>query len=278
MAGLVDILRGMEMKYARVLVFLLFAGGFMSCLDHCWPAPLLYVSWREMYPNWRLSFAGGSISPSVQNDSIRLDSMQVTIRLKTYSYIVDSVFHMFNTGGSSRERVGMPKHYKFGFERPENRPPVHDFIRFDAWVDGRKAEFTEESDFLKEADTPFPKLPPRAIPTYETRWMVKEIAFPALALTTIRIRYEAWYETSGPTYSVPREWGEYYCGTARYWKGEIGNAAFIIDGTDVPYSNKLILFKSDPEPRAITDRIQRYEKGNFEPPIKAFFRFGPNPP
>ncbi len=50
------------------------------------------------------------------------------------------------------------------------------------------------------------------------------------------------------------------------------------DATDVPYSNKLILFKSDPEPRAITDRIQRYKKGNFEPPIKAFFRFGPQSP
>jgi hypothetical protein len=261
------------MRYVRVLFSCLFTGCLM------FPSP---GGTTMRLPGSDIALAGGCISPAALNDSIRLDSMQVTIRLKQRSYLVDAVFIVFNTSETTTERVGLPKHGKVrGFQR---RSLVHDFLRFDGWVDGRKTEFGEERDFLTDPSTPFPNLPQGTPPIEETRWLVTRVVFPALAQTTIRIRYEALYDI--PPYSLVRYEGYYYYGTARYWKGKIGKAAFIIDSTDIAGKNSAILFNTvpngiwfaaSPAPRVVTDKLQRYEKGELEPPVDAQFSFSPGP-
>ncbi|MFH0824339.1 MAG: hypothetical protein V2B18_16425 [Pseudomonadota bacterium] len=203
--------------------------------------------------------AGGSISPAARNETIRLDRMEVTVRLKKPKYVVDSVFRLFNTGETSEEMVGMPKHASHLYRLPNKRCLLHDFTRFDVWVNGRRAEFAEQRDFLTDPSTPFLTPHEQAVYWEETRWMVGRIKFPGHAPTIIRVRYEAPYDPQ-PGRDLPLDVARYYYGTAGYWKDRIRNAVFIVDRTDA-------VAEKTPEgdPWLITNRIRMDEIRDFEP-------------
>jgi hypothetical protein len=244
------------MRYVLALVLCLMAG---------YPASARSPYDFEKPPQIKLQ--GGCITPAAPNENIRLDLMQVTIRLKRDSYLVDAVFHLFNTGDTAKEMVGV---LKFGYadERVwDGIPPVYDFLRFNAWIDGRKTEFVEVRQFLRDPDSAFcDDVSSGGIS--ETRWMVKEVTFAGHSLTVISVRYEALYKHPLST-SFNQYFGGFYYWMGRYWKGKIRKAVFIIDNTDIcghEGSGHIDTSYVGPR-RAFTERIQRYEMVEFEPPL-----------
>jgi hypothetical protein len=225
-----------------------------------------------------ITFAGGCICPPAPHKSIRMDLMKVTMFLKPNSYIVNAVFHLFNTGTTTKEWVGVPKHGKVNEPARDGSPPkVRDFIRFDSWVDGRKAVFPEERDFLRGPVRLYPKRNPGTIPMEETKWMVKQVTFSARAVTIIRIRYEAqYYDFIG---SRANDFAYYFFGTSLYWKGNIRKAIFTVDSADTCGRTIGMRFHADLGGRIvrkkITKNIQRFEVRNFAPPFRTEVLFGP---
>lgn len=99
--------------------------------------------WYEEVPV--IPRAGGVLAPASPQDSIRMDSMEINILAQTGSYVVDAVFRLFNTGEATSEWIGFPKHCRVSpyvlLSYP--KPVIHDFIRFEGWVNGSKALFME---------------------------------------------------------------------------------------------------------------------------------------
>jgi hypothetical protein len=156
------------------LVFALLAWGGIAGADD---APILLMS--------------GGASPRSRHDSIRMDSENVTIGLQKNTYTVDAVFHFFNSGTTTTEWVGFPKR---GRGYADMFHGTNDFIRFETWVNGEKAAFSEERSRSWGAGRLFRKLfAIFAIQITDDRWLVKHVAFPGHATTTTRVRYEARY-------------------------------------------------------------------------------------
>jgi hypothetical protein len=228
------------MNHACALLLCLVAAGVVSL-----PA----VGKADIGP---IVFQGGSVSSMSPHDTILMDSMEITIRLKKTHYVVDAVFHLFNEGSTITQWVGFPK---YGAGAPAFKTAI-DFIRFDAWVDGRKEQFSEERDLFRNVG-PF-RTQQTAVGQKESRWMVKQLAFLGRTKTTIRVRYESRYAHD--------RFASYYYGTGRYWKGNIGKAAFIIDATDIGgIRNTRTDLGASPGPRLLAENLLRYEIENFEP-------------
>jgi hypothetical protein len=202
--------------------------------------------------------AGVGVPKTLPHESIRLDLMEMTMRAKSCHYAVDAVFYLFNTGEAKTEWIGFPKHGR-GDVPPETGVPREcDFIRFEAWIDGRKTEFAQTHDFLVDPSPPLQELGIQSLAKQETRWMAKQVTFPAHALTTIRVRYEARYRyLDSSLYNKPLRTPVHWFNPGRYWDGEIAKAVFI--------SDMATLFAGSPEPRDLTNRLVRYEKRKFKP-------------
>jgi hypothetical protein len=172
-----------------------------------------------------------------------------------------------------------------------------DFLRFDAWVDGRKTDFEEELDFLTKSNTPFPEPNPRARIRTETRWMVQRVVFPENAPTTIRIRYEAPYDWPRNA-DLLFQFGKYHYGMSRHWAGKIAKVVFIVDSTDYGFDVRQTAAldgRRDPssqrsaqirkthiiadkfherhDPRVITDEISICQRGEFDPLLHSGIEF-----
>lgn len=170
-----------------------------------------------------ISLQGGCIAPSAPNENIRLDVMSVTFRSKRDSYLVDARYRLFNTGKTVTVTVGVPK-----YGRPDrdegfhsSKPVVRDFIGFDAWVNGEKAEFVEVRNFFTNPSA-------RPVGGYchgnqsaETCWMIKRVTFTGKATTIIRVRYEAYYHNHWFHSGKLLESGYYHDSVGRYWKDKI---------------------------------------------------------
>lgn len=201
--------------------------------------------------------AGGSASPMSAHGAIRMDSMEVTIRLKMNSFIVDAVFSLFNTGKAMTQWVGFPKYGAAALSGE-----AIDFMSFSAWVDGKPEPFVEERDLFRNQSPFFSRT--TGTGTEESRWMLKQLVFPGHARKTIRVRYEAEY--AGDRFAF------YLYGTGRYWKGNIGKATFIIDSTDVGGTkNTSQGFGTTAGARFVTENLTRYEIADFEPALRARF-------
>jgi hypothetical protein len=188
----------------------------------------------------------GKVLPLSFQETIRLESQEVTIRLHRGCCRVEASFRLVNTGPTVTQWIGIWKYIK---ERHilEGQP-----IAFDGWIDGTKVAFAPahyaptESGWVAEIqEYPGP------------RWMVREVTFPGHAATTIRVRYDI--QGLG---SVAYE-------HSRYWKGNIRKAAFTIDRTNEPRTWRYsIIFPSCPGPRMITDDLEKYELQDSKPPSK----------
>jgi len=199
-----------------------------------------------------------------------LDSQEVIIRLKTFSYVVDVVFNLFNTGDTTTEWTGFPK----WVASRVNLYPT--FIKVEGAVNGRQIKFDEEWDLSGStrlrsgmSHEEFFHLAHRPMKE-ERQWLVSRVTFPGHAGTTICVTYEAPYSYASRHY---RE-ASYIYGTGSLWKDNIGKAVFIVDSTEVGGTEKISTYLEGLAPRPISKNVLRYELRDFKPHIEAHFRIG----
>lgn len=219
--------------------------------------------------NSQVYFVAGAVAPKSAHESIRMDSEQVTIRLRRTAYTVDAVFRLFNTGKTTKEWVGLP--YR-GWGYDTDISGSWGFLRFGAWADGRKVEFSPAHEVYGTTAL-FPlRLPPHSQSKLTFVWMVRHITFPGHARKTIRVRYEApyiRYEKSGG-----HGQGDYLHGSSSLWKGTIGKAVFIVDCTEVGGTKniKVMGFGPSSGTRVLSDNVWKYEAKDIKPSLRARLR------
>jgi hypothetical protein len=178
---------------------------------------------------------GGAAAPKSAHDTIRLESQEVTIRLKEWTYIVDATFHFFNSSESKEEWVGFPKRR---FWSASDDMVGNDFVRFEVWVDGRKTKVSAEPD-LTYRDRRFWWF------LQFNQWMVHHVTFTGHGLTTIRVTYEAAYN-----YGQGGRSAHYIYGTA----------VFTRDGSTMGGTESFQVTQEIPEARKLMTRnTVRYE-------------------
>lgn len=226
------------------------------------------ITARSSYGSF-ISF-GSSLSPLSHHETIRMESMRVTIRLRRESYTLDALYSFVNTGDTRKELVGF---MKSGMPRPSYFPILSDFIRFNAWVNGRQALFSYHPDFLdlsinREIDTQV---------FTDPQTMVNQVVFPGIARTTIRVRYDANYEGHQKSVGDCGRFylkGRYWFGPARYWKDKIGQVTFVIDYTDVGGITNSLSCTLANNARTITENVMMYRCEDVEPSANAQLIFG----
>lgn len=284
------------MTYVRVLLCLLLLSGDSVLLAS--------VSSRDlMRPDtWVLTLAGGVIAPRTPQKDIRMDSVEVSFELRSYTYWADAEFSLYNTGDTTTVQIGFPMHGEATSSTIMHRPAwvsknlfaIQDFITFDSWVSGRRVEFKEQSTFIKDADRFFSEdlgqpgegtasmasqsMGPRK---RKTIWLVKRVTFQGHATTTIRVRYQAPY--CYVESSILRYFAFFYLGTGHYWKGQIAKATFLVDsrhmgGHDqgIFCCNELLRGCVPLMRKEITSRVRKYELSAFDPHPTLFIVFGPD--
>jgi len=156
---------------------------------------------------------------------IRMDSETVRIELGQSIYTVDATFEFYNEGGTTTVTVGFPQ-FGEGYIGPKG---VQNFYSFQTWVNGIECQVKRVHGAILTVDeriiSPDELTPERRkmTPYYERKWLVKEVTFPSQEKTITRVRYSAPYGT----------WDSavYLYGTGRSWKGNIGEARFIVKST-----------------------------------------------
>ena len=162
--------------------------------------------------------------PKKPHATIRLDSERVIIRLGRSSYTVDAVFDFYNRGETTTEWVGFPKGW---YATNVSKEWPFEFVRFDAWIDGRRVKVTDEQEsdrtagmalFLNSASSSV-KVPsaseasPRSEDLFtmvrRRYWLVHHVTFPRDTGTRIRTSYEARYSS----YDGPGQAAVYVVGT-----------------------------------------------------------------
>jgi hypothetical protein len=248
------------MSYVRILFLVLIAALMLG-------APPQTNS--DLMPIEKIK--GGAASPKSPHQTIRLDSQEVIIRLKRFSYTIDATFRFFNTGKTSTEWTGFPK----WVVSDKGSTTDLDFIRFDGWVNGRQVKFTEERDASKIGEIHSAQnLPTLLIGT--PRWLAHQVTFPSKERTTIRVTYEAPYNrVSSDKYEAV-----YFFGTGSLWKGNIGKAVFFVEGEGRVYfenglSTRNLSENVKARPISISDNIVRYEITDFKPHPEAQIRVRP---
>lgn len=207
---------------------------------------------------------GGAAAPKSPHKTIRLDSQEVVIRLKPSYYSVDAVFHLHNTGETATEWTGFPEWWATSMDA--RFVPV--FSEFRAWVNGRETKFTEEIDRPGVEERMEARCSGLAEHAEEIRWFVYQVTFAGHADTMIRIAFDARYG------GRPCREARYMYGTGSLWKGRIGSAVFIVDGSEMTgdptsYGMEHVV------PRPIGKRVLKYELRDFEPKPEATLRITP---
>lgn len=247
------------MTHPRVMLCCLIVGGILAL-------PGLGSAF-----NGEVHFIAGAVAPKSSHQSISMESEQVTIRLRRTAYTVDAVFRLFNTGKTTTEWVGLP--YR-GWGYDTDISGNWGFLRFDAWADGRKVEFSPAHEVDGIAGL-FPlRLPPDSLSKLTFVWMIRQITFPGHARKTIRVRYEApyiRYEKSGGHGQV-----DYLHGSSSLWKGTIGKAIFIVDCTDVGGTKNIAVraYGSGSGPHLLSDNVWKYEGRDIKPHVRSRLTVG----
>lgn len=202
---------------------------------------------------------GGAPAVLSPDNSIRLDTEEVCIRLHKDRYTVDAVFQFFNTGESTSRLIRFPKRgTRFSYN------PSSDFRQFQGWIDGREMEFTAEPDaHVYSKETWYDHHRYEDVVS-DSGWMNRKVEFRGHSGTTIRVRYSA--PLTRPSVA------QYLYGTGFNWKDSIGRAYYIIDTEDVGGSKDFCGRFSEPDiqkhvirERRISSNMVVYEIKNFEP-------------
>ncbi|MEW6351669.1 MAG: hypothetical protein AB1646_21685 [Thermodesulfobacteriota bacterium] len=201
--------------------------GVSMAADSCAPPQWDYLSQKSQLLRHGDSVQGGPPFINTCDNNIRMDAMDVTIRRKYTTYVIDAEYRFFNTGATRREEVFFAKC---------GGPNSSDFIRFELWVNGRAIDFREEKDL------PTRPCEPRQSPKFRIyfcplgRLIVGDVTFAGDAPTTVRARYEAYYTITD--YALEGCDGVYASSDQAAWKGPIGKASYIIDGNAVATDGK----------------------------------------
>lgn len=236
------------MKVIRRLATLFILGGLLA-------AP--YTGNADLAPLGAVGIGrspmGGSAASAALHQTTRMDSEEVTIRLHKGRYTVHAVFQFFNTGETETLWVGFPRLAAQG----RSLPVASDFLRFDAWVNGKKVPFTEVQALSKNTEP----LKNRS----GLSWVAQHIAFEGNGRTTIRVSYEANYGIIPGT--PPKGVRAYYIyGTGAYWKDSIGRAVFTIDATETGGAKRWgVAGLPRRARRVVTRNLIRYEVRDLEP-------------
>lgn len=248
------LLRGAPMRITRrwlwsipVLLVLLY-GGLCLAISI---APCMYK--RAYVPS---GLYGGAPAPKNRGLMVTMESLDVRIRLRKTKYAVDATYRFFNNGPTTTQWVRIPKR---GTAWNGYCLTVLDFIRFDAWINGRRAEISQHRDTYEDAKFLFSALRGRPTGTDHNAWITCSATFPRYARTTMRVSYEADYIPSHGDRRV-----EYVVGTASYWQGSIGRAAVTLDGTEIDSIVRLKLGGANW--RELTnERLTRMETRDYSP-------------
>ncbi|MFZ5867053.1 MAG: hypothetical protein ACOYXY_14305 [Thermodesulfobacteriota bacterium] len=226
----------------------------------------------------RVFAGGGAVAPDHPHQTIRLDSQEVKIRLKSRIYEVDVVFDLFNTGESVTEWIGFPKWMPYG----SHWPRALRMVEFKCSISGKQMEFNEEWDLFMPARlfrtmSPLEKMFAANRPfKRDWKWLVSQVTFPAHAKTVICVTYKALYHGRDPTAC-------YVYGTGSLWKGNIGKAVFIVDSTQLggtaristDFHDGIGLRQLSRSPKAppgpVANGLLEYELTDFEPHPEARF-------
>ncbi len=158
------------------------------------------------------SVQGGPPFINACHNNIRMDAMDVTIRLKQFTYVVDAEYRFYNTGTTRTEELVSVKC------AGHSQGMVCDFIRFELWVNGGKIDFRQEKELPTRSCEP--EQSPKYLAEVCPRWrlIVGDITFPGDAPTTVRARYEAYGHT-----------GYYASDEQAARKGPVGRVSFMTD-------------------------------------------------
>lgn len=252
--------KGMVMKHFRVWLLILLGTGLLI------PASSVAdVGPLQMFKG------GGVVAPQSPHLSIRLDSQEVTIRLKKQSYMVDVVFWLSNPGETTTEWIGFPKW------TASRTPLFPTFMSFRGSVNGSELEFDEKWDGSGStqpkwamSSKEFGHLAGKPMKE-QRKWLVSRATFPGHARTTVRVTYEA------PYFGKMHQQACYIYGTGSLWKDNIKKAVFIIDGTEIGGTEKISAFFETvfggtriggnvrSPARPVLKNVLQYEIRNFKP-------------
>ncbi|MEW6714182.1 MAG: hypothetical protein AB1306_03690 [Nitrospirota bacterium] len=241
-----------------------------------WFVPLLVISLvisisERCYANdapIRL-IGGGAMPSSGFNQTIKMETEEITIRLEKKSYTVDATFHFLNTGETKEEMVGFPKR---GFGYWGDFKGTRPFLRFETWVNGKKTQFSEEPEsasvegvlYLPDLINAIKENTSDSLFVKDFRWLVKRVLFPSRKKTVTRVRYEAEYQESSNCLSA-----SYIYGTGNPWKDTIGRALFKVDTAAAPEKSISVRFpvkaKYLVQEKQVSENIREYQINNFDP-------------
>jgi ankyrin repeat protein len=218
-----------------------------------------------------LGILTGAPAPRLNLQSIRMDSQEVTMRLRRSTFVVDAVFHFTNSGDTTTEWIGFPKRGNACRNGYLLEPA---FVRFDTWVDGQKTQFSEEgrSGFKSEAfgsEVWTLRGQFNAVPLNNyNRWIEKQVRFRGWARTTIRLSYEADYVAFGPPPLV--RCADYIVAAASRWEGAMRNFAFTVTTSEVGGTKNLARIDSNGL-SLITEDFVQYDAMNYQPEAQSEF-------
>lgn len=211
--------------------------------------------------------AGGSAKAQErENADISMDSEVVKLTLGYEDYAVDVSFEFTNHGASTDVLVGFPQESIADPVGNVGAPPEGFISDFKTWVDGKEYPVEEvpgpvlvrkpgawpgrsgvknrrapeqwddtgEKDFGKwyasgEGEEDGAGISNRHYysEVMKRDWFVKKVRFEGGRKTSIRVRYTSPYGVNGSG----SYWSRYIYGTGRTWKGDIGQAKFIVDAS-----------------------------------------------
>ncbi len=221
---------------------------------------LVSVSNAGLAGDGPISLMGGTPSPMAPLPNIRMESQEVTVRPGKTSYTVDAVYSFRNDSESITEWVGFPKR---GMGPKVSFKGVSDFIRFEARVNDRKVELSEESEETPNTCPVGETAPLVAIKDF--RLLLAQVTFAGHAVTTVSVGYEA-------PYTRPDGYAYYAYGRGSDWKDPVGKAAFVIDASELGGIEGIGVRFSAPDARKYmicqrmtSPAVTRYEINDFKP-------------
>ncbi len=195
---------------------------------------------------------GGSVALLEAHPSIRMVWERVDVKLGWETAKVRCRFIFRNEGPATTVKIGFPEK-AWG----EGSTATSNFKNFKSWVDGKQIK-TRFITSARDNDREY------------KAWHVKTVAFKARE--TIEIVDE--YESQLGNISDGSRFFEYTLRSGKSWKGPIGKAIIVVDGTDISSYWKLKAYGEEYKP-VVRDSKITWTIKNFEPEDDIFVNLVP---